>query len=94
VIVELQYRSSVSWPGAQSNGSPIQRSSYFGWTGLPSKRKLAPVVGKDSFSGGRPGPAAREQDVAVVEIDTMFGRTLGLSEGQKVGESHSFNTES
>ncbi|KAL1968522.1 hypothetical protein VTN77DRAFT_1732 [Rasamsonia byssochlamydoides] len=82
VIVELQYRSSVSWPGSQSNSGPTQRSSYLGWTGMPSKRKLAPVVGKDGISGGS---SAREHEVAVVEIDTTFGRVLGLTEGQKVG---------
>jgi peroxin-1 len=48
---------------------------------MPSKRKLAPVVSRDGISVG---PSAREQEVPVIEIDTTFGRVLGLTEGQKV----------
>jgi hypothetical protein len=48
---------------------------------MPSKRKLAPVVGRDGISGGSSG---REHEVATVEIDSTFGRVLGLTEGQKV----------
>ncbi|KAK1148678.1 Peroxisome biosynthesis protein pex1 [Aspergillus melleus] len=78
VIVELQYRPTT----ARANGNSAQRSCYLGWTGMPSKRKLAPVVGRDGISSG---PSAREQDVATVELDTTFSRVLGLAEGQKVG---------
>jgi peroxin-1 len=49
---------------------------------MPSKRKISPVVGRDGISGVR--GAAREQDVAVIEIDSNFGRVLGLADGQKV----------
>ena len=49
---------------------------------MPSKRRIAPVVGRDGISGVRGG--SREQDVAVVEVDSTFGRVLGLSDGQKV----------
>jgi peroxin-1 len=87
VIVELQYRSLFSWPGPQSNAGPVQRSSYFGWTGLPSKRKLVPIVGKDGLGGGWSGSAVKEHEISTVEVDTVFGRTLGLTEGQKVRES-------
>lgn len=48
---------------------------------MPSKRKLAPVVGRDGISSGS---SAREQDVATVELDTTFSKVLGLAEGQKV----------
>lgn len=47
---------------------------------MPSRRKLAPVVGKDGISGGS---SAREE-LSTVELDTTFGRLLGLAEGQKV----------
>lgn len=47
---------------------------------MPSRRKLAPVVGKDGISSGS---SAREE-LATVELDTTFGRLLGLAEGQKV----------
>lgn len=47
---------------------------------MPSKRKLAPVVGREGISSG----FSREQEVSAVELDTTFGRLLGLAEGQKV----------
>jgi peroxin-1 len=50
---------------------------------MPSKRKLAPVVGREGISSG----STRELDVSTVEVDTTFGRVLGLSEGQKVSLS-------
>ncbi|RAL03403.1 AAA family ATPase peroxin 1 [Aspergillus ibericus CBS 121593] len=78
VIVELQYRPTTG----KTNGSPAQRSCYLGWTGMPSKRKLAPVVGRDGISSAS---AAREQDISTVELDTTFGRVLGLADGQRVG---------
>ncbi|GAB1211887.1 hypothetical protein ATERTT37_001011 [Aspergillus terreus] len=78
VIVELQYSPTAG----RANGNSAQRSCYLGWTGMPSKRKLAPVVGRDGISSGS---SAREQDVSTVELDTTFGRVLGLSEGQSVG---------
>lgn len=50
---------------------------------MPSKRKLAPVVGREGINSG----STRELDVSTVELDTTFGRVLGLSEGQKVSPS-------
>lgn len=47
---------------------------------MPSKRKPAPVVGRDGINGG----FSREQEASSVELDTTFGRLLGLTEGQKV----------
>lgn len=47
---------------------------------MPSRRKLAPVVGRDSLN------SSREQEGSTVELDTTFGRVLGLGEGQKVGK--------
>ena len=52
---------------------------------MPSKRKLAPVVGRDGINRG----SAREQEVSTVELDTTFGRVLGLAEGQPVRQSSS-----
>ncbi|KDE77787.1 AAA+-type ATPase [Aspergillus oryzae 100-8] len=78
VIVELQYRPT----SGKASGNSTQRSCYLGWTGMPSKRRLAPVVGKDGINSG---PSSREQDISTVEMDTTFGRVLGLTEGQRVG---------
>lgn len=52
---------------------------------MQSKRKLAPIVGRDGISGAR--GSGREQEVQVVEIDATFARTLGISDGQKVTAS-------
>lgn len=51
---------------------------------MPSKRKLASIVGRDGIGGTRGSSGLREQDVPVVEIDPTLASTLGLEEGQKV----------
>ncbi|KAJ5347136.1 uncharacterized protein N7506_000389 [Penicillium brevicompactum] len=77
VIIELQYKST----SPNANGASPQQSCFLGWTGMPSKRRLAPVVGRDGISTG----SSREQEISTVELDTTFGRLLGLADGQKVG---------
>lgn len=47
---------------------------------MPSKQKLAPVVGRDGINNA----SAKEQELSTIELDTTFGRLLGLTEGQKV----------
>ncbi|KAF4433069.1 Peroxisome biosynthesis protein PAS1 [Colletotrichum fructicola] len=83
VVVELNYRPSSA--SASGSGASQQRSVFVGWTGMPSKRKVAPIVGRDGINGGRSG--GREQEVAQVEIDATLANTLGLSDGQKVTAS-------
>ncbi|KAI1143223.1 AAA-domain-containing protein [Hypoxylon sp. FL0543] len=84
VIVELNYRVPSPANGSpQANGSTSsQRSIYVGWTGMPSKRKIAPIVDRDGISGTR--GSGRDQEVASVEIDATLAATLGLLDGQKV----------
>ena len=84
VIVELQYRSQTLSSASVSSGNAagFQKTAYVGWTGMPSKRRLAPVVGARDGYGN---PASREQDIATVEIDATFAKLLGLNEGQKLG---------
>ena len=53
---------------------------------MPSKRKLTPVVGRAGVGGG----FSREQEISTVELDSAFGRLLGLTEGQKVSLSLSY----
>ena len=81
-MVELSYRAPAA-PGPSASTAPgsTTRSVYVGWTGLPSRQKIAPLVSRDGINGAR-GP--REQEVALVEIDSAFAGTLGLSDGQKV----------
>ncbi|KAI1178781.1 P-loop containing nucleoside triphosphate hydrolase protein [Nemania sp. FL0916] len=79
VVVELNYRIAPTSDGSgQSSSSPNQRSVYVGWTGMPSKRKLVPIVDRDGISNGR------DHEVSSVEIDAILAATLGLSEGQKI----------
>lgn len=84
VIVELNFRESSANVAEKPAGAPAQRSVYLGWTGMPSKRKVASIVGKDGISGSRVGSGLREQEVSLVELDPTLANTLGLTEGQKV----------
>ncbi len=52
---------------------------------MPSKRKIAPIVGRDGINTSR--GSGRDQEVASVEIDATLAATLGLSDGQKVTAS-------
>ncbi|QSZ35355.1 hypothetical protein DSL72_008225 [Monilinia vaccinii-corymbosi] len=85
VIIELNYRLPPPQGPNQTNGAPSQRSIFMGWTGMQSKRKIAPIVGRDGISGAR--GSGREQEIQVVEIDATFARTLRISDGQKVTAS-------
>ena len=49
---------------------------------MPSKRRVAPLVGRDGVNNTR--GSSREHEVQVVEVDATFATTLGLSDGQKV----------
>lgn len=82
VVVELNYRTPSPSGSSQSNGASSQRSIFVGWTGMPSKRKLASLVGRDGISASR--GSARDQEVASVEIDATLASTIGLHDGQKV----------
>lgn len=76
VIVELHYQEPPS-TRSKENPTPLQRSVYAGWTGFESKRKPSVINSRDGGRGGK-------EELAVVEISTAFGRTIGLTEGQKV----------
>ncbi|KAJ9142116.1 Peroxisome biosynthesis protein PAS1 [Pleurostoma richardsiae] len=85
VIVELNYRTPASSLAAGQNGGVAsQRSVYVGWTGMPSKRRVAPLVGRDGINGTRGASGSRDQEVPLVEVDAALANTLGLYDGQKV----------
>ncbi|KAK2073516.1 hypothetical protein P8C59_007797 [Phyllachora maydis] len=97
VVVELSYHRVVGHGHGHGHGhaqSTTPASVYVGWTGMPSKRKLAPVVGRHgllhgySINGSSRVGSGRERDhdvdLALVEIDAKFAATLGLQDGQKV----------
>ena len=50
---------------------------------MPSKRKAAPVVGRDGINGIR-GSHSSSRDVPLIELDAILANTLGLAEGQRV----------
>jgi len=101
VIIELSYRQPPP-PGVSEskNASPL-KSVFLGWTGMQSKRRLTPVVGREGLTGSRGAPTARDQEAATVELDATFARLVGLVEGQKVGillhvdppQAHTINIE-
>lgn len=49
---------------------------------MPSRRKAAPVVGRDGIMGSR--GSVRDQDTQLVEMDASLARTLELPDGLKV----------
>jgi peroxin-1 len=65
---------------------------------MQSKRRIAPVVGRDGLRGS---PAVSQQELPAVEVDATFARLIGLQEGQKVGivlhldppQAHTINIE-
>lgn len=58
-----------------------------GWTGLPSRRKLNPVINKDGITGSRGNSLVKDQDIPLIELDFTFAGTLEISDGQKVTTS-------
>ncbi|KAK4132320.1 AAA-domain-containing protein, partial [Trichocladium antarcticum] len=81
VVVELSYRVPAT-PGPNGPGAaPSTKSIYVGWTGMSSKRRIAPMVGRDGISGAR---GSRDQEVALVELDATLAAAVGLTDGQKV----------
>ncbi|KAK4157847.1 peroxisome biosynthesis protein PAS1 [Chaetomidium leptoderma] len=81
VVVELAYRVPAP-PGANGAGATVgTKSIYVGWTGMPSRRRVAPIVGRDGITGAR---GSRDQEVPLVELDATLAATVGLKDGQKV----------
>ncbi|KAL7792903.1 P-loop containing nucleoside triphosphate hydrolase protein [Trichoderma ceciliae] len=80
VVVEVTYRPLPS--SAQTGGAPKEQSVFVGWTGMPSKRRAAQLVGRDGLASSR--GSTRDQEIHLVEIDATFANTLGLTDGEKV----------
>ncbi|UNI14556.1 Peroxisome biosynthesis protein pex1 [Purpureocillium takamizusanense] len=79
VVVELSFRPS---PTAGASGSAAPQSVFVGWTGMPSKRRTAQLVGRDGLTGSR--GSSRDQEIQMIELDATLASALGLSEGHKV----------
>ncbi|CAK7267520.1 Peroxisome biosynthesis protein pex1 [Sporothrix epigloea] len=89
VVIELGFRGPAAPRSDSTAPSPmVSKSIFVGWTGMPSRRRMAPLVGRDSVTsnarGGNRGGASSDQEIAVVEIDATFAHSLGLYDGQKI----------
>ncbi|ERF68021.1 hypothetical protein EPUS_06411 [Endocarpon pusillum Z07020] len=82
VVIELQCRTQTlsSGTSAREDGAGSQKSVYVGWTGMPSRRRPALGMNRNSYANG-----VREQEISPIEIDDTFAGLLGLTEGQRVG---------
>ncbi|KAL8672677.1 MAG: hypothetical protein Q9168_002883 [Polycauliona sp. 1 TL-2023] len=78
VVVEILVKDSAT---SSKDGKTAQRSIYTGWSGMPTTRRASPL----SASRSERSLANRELDIACVEIDSTFGRMLGLANGQRAG---------
>ncbi|KAM4054904.1 ATPase family associated with various cellular activities (AAA) domain-containing protein [Hirsutella rhossiliensis] len=81
VVVELSYRAP-STNGHSATATPPPRSVFVGWTGMPSRRKPASVVGRDGLMGSR--GSMRDHETQLVEMDASLARALELPDGLKV----------
>ncbi|RKF64450.1 Peroxisome biosynthesis protein PAS1 [Erysiphe neolycopersici] len=86
VIVELTYRAHTSVENS-NNDSSYSRSVYVGWTGFQSRRKLVPIINKNTIRGSFLGGGGGDQEVPLIEIDYNFARTLDIADGQKITAS-------
>ncbi|KAL8840444.1 MAG: hypothetical protein Q9170_001320 [Blastenia crenularia] len=78
VIVEILIKDATVSDKDQRTG---QRSVYVGWSGMPSTQKPTINTNYRYQSAPNSKDVRREE----LELDSSFGRTLGLAEGQKVG---------
>ncbi|KAJ9149129.1 AAA-domain-containing protein [Coniochaeta hoffmannii] len=81
VVVELNYRLAAAPTADGAAPKATSKSVFLGWTGMPSKRKLAPLVDRDGINGARGG---RDKELQLVEVDATLASTLGIHDGQKV----------
>ena len=81
VAVELEIPSKTSKPSIRTESvSARTRSLYVGWTGLTSK--AGPAI-TSAYAARRNGGVFNDSQ-ALVEIDAVYGRQLGLYHGQEV----------
>ncbi|KAK4140315.1 P-loop containing nucleoside triphosphate hydrolase protein [Dichotomopilus funicola] len=81
VIVELRYRARAPAGSNSDPNSPSTKHIFLGWSGMPSKRRVTPIVSRDGINSGRD---TRDQDLGAVELDATLAGNLGLIDGQKV----------
>lgn len=90
VIVEVSWRQPAPANGDTKQKPPhnTSRSVYLGWTGMQSQTRSSSLSVRDGVGGLRGGIGGgvvrQEQEAAIVEVDSTFGRLVGLTEGMKV----------
>lgn len=79
VVVELQHRTQQPAGAEPKARPPPPQSVFVGWTGMQSQARLTPVIGRDGVRSG-----TQEKEAPTVEIDAVFAKRLGITEGTKV----------
>lgn len=67
-----------------SDGVVPDKVAFIGWTGMQSINKAVLPAIKKPLNHSRGAINNPEEHVAIIEIDSIFGRLLGLSDRQKV----------
>lgn len=77
VVVELIFRQTAPTRPDSKDGKPTStsKSVFLGWTGMQSQTKMGGLVRRDD---------RQEREVPTVEVDSTFGRLIGLTAGEKV----------
>lgn len=84
VVVELKYHDISLAQKDPSDGVVSDKVAFIGWTGMQSTSKAVLPATKKSLSHSRGAINNPEEHTATIEIDSIFGRLLGLSDRQKV----------
>lgn len=81
VVVELSFKpESTSGAESKAGSGSASRSVFLGWTGMRSQTRAASLLRREG--SGRP-----EQEMPTVEIDSTYGKLLGLTAGIKVNSA-------
>ena len=83
VVVELNFKPpSPSAPDGKSRPAGSPQSVFLGWTGMRSQTRTGSLIRRD-------GSGRQDQEVPIVEVDSTYGKLLGLTEGTKVSITRS-----
>ncbi|KDN66081.1 hypothetical protein CSUB01_01532 [Colletotrichum sublineola] len=83
VVVELKYGVTIT-AGSNQSTDPGQtlRSVFVGWTGMQSRQRASLSDDRERLAGSK--TRGTEREAPLVDIDSAFAQTLGLSDGQDI----------
>ena len=84
IVVELRYRDTSLAQDDTKDGIIPDKVAYLGWTGMQSTNKAVLPTTKRPFNHSRGALKSEEKHIPLIEIDSIFGRLLGLRDRQKV----------